>query len=96
LADRFIDIPGIEIRDLERIEHGQVLAVPLDILRGLRDGLVVAFHVRQGRNHGFAQPGNIRLTKREFIGERKRGRPVAFLKKKRQTAIPWRRDRPAA
>ena len=53
VADRFFDLPGVEIRHLTRIEHCQVFAKPLDILGGLHDRLVVPLHVRERRDQSF-------------------------------------------
>ena len=50
------------MRDLQRIEDGEILAMPHDILKGLRDRLVIAFHVRQRRDQGLLQPWDVRLA----------------------------------
>ena len=81
IADRLVDFAGIEIRDLERIEHRQVFAVALDVSGGLHDRLVKALHVRQCRDQGLLQAGDIRPVRDQLLGEHQRGRPVALLEK---------------
>jgi hypothetical protein len=63
IAYRFVGLPSIEMRDLERVEHRKVFAMPLDILRGLHDRLIVALHVRERRDQRFLQAGDVRLTR---------------------------------
>jgi hypothetical protein len=47
IADRFVDLSGVEIRHLERIKDGDLLAMALDILQNIHDRLVVALHVKE-------------------------------------------------
>lgn len=59
VADRFVDLAGVEIRHLERIEDGDLLAMALDILRGLHDRLVVALHVGKRCDQRLLQAGDV-------------------------------------
>ena len=80
-ADGVRGLAGIEIRDLERVEHGEVLAMPHDIAVGLRDRLVIALEVRQRRDQRLLQAGDVRLAADEVLGERERRQPFALLEK---------------
>jgi hypothetical protein len=68
------------MRDLQRVEDGEILAMPHDILKGPRDRLVITFDVRQSRDQGLLQPWDVRLAPVQFLGQGERRRPIAFLK----------------
>ncbi len=82
VTDRFVGFAGIEMRHFERVEHGEVFAVPHDIVQGLRDRLIIALHVRQRRDQRLLQAGDVGLAARQFLGQRQRRQPIALLKER--------------
>jgi len=81
VTDRLLDLAGVEIRHFQRVEHRELLAVPLDVLRSLDDRLVVALHVGQRGDQRLLQARDVRPPARQFLGQRQRGRPIAVLEK---------------
>jgi hypothetical protein len=79
VADRLIDLAEIEMRDLERVEHGQIFAVALAERQRLGDRLGIVLGVRQRRDQRFVQARIVRVQAGEFLSERERRRPVALL-----------------
>ena len=56
--------------------------MPVEIARGLHDGLVIAFHVGKRCDQRLLQPGHAGLLLRQLLGQDQRGRPVALLEKR--------------
>ena len=69
MADRRVDLAKIEIRDLEGVEHSEVLAMPLEETCGQRDRLLVALGVRQCRDQRLVEARVVRLQRGEFLTE---------------------------